>query len=123
MVIGADGPHSTVRERLFGLDKAEPTPDDALCASISVCYSDAHKARFVRSAHPLTSVAVHKDCVVSLSVQDLPDTERPETWQFQLVVSWKRQRSKKNRPLSNEEMHQEVKDKAKSLAEVTTPHN
>ena len=51
-----------------------------------------------------------------VSIQDMPDPERPETWRFQVVVSWSGFR---NKTLSNEQKHKEVKRRAEGLPEVS----
>ena len=56
-----------------------------------VCYGDADTARTLSSAlTPIQAIAVHpKGYWLWLSVQDVPDTEKPEDWIFQLQWTWK----------------------------------
>jgi 2-polyprenyl-6-methoxyphenol hydroxylase-like FAD-dependent oxidoreductase len=57
IIIGCDGPKSRVREELLGL-KAEVSALEVVHSNVAVSYGDAEKAKFVRSAHPLSSMAV-----------------------------------------------------------------
>jgi 2-polyprenyl-6-methoxyphenol hydroxylase-like FAD-dependent oxidoreductase len=54
IIIGADGPRSTVRELLLGQELAKPTALDLLALGAVVEYSDAKKAKHVRSGDPIT---------------------------------------------------------------------
>lgn len=61
IVLGADGPRSKVRSLLLG-EKGNVTPlADVIHANVAVCYNDATKAEFVRSAHPVFSVSLHPE--------------------------------------------------------------
>jgi 2-polyprenyl-6-methoxyphenol hydroxylase-like FAD-dependent oxidoreductase len=57
---------------------------------MTVRYGDAEKALAVRK-HPIAYVALHPTEGLSLwtSVQDVPDPDKPETWEFQVMPSWR----------------------------------
>jgi 2-polyprenyl-6-methoxyphenol hydroxylase-like FAD-dependent oxidoreductase len=57
IMIGCDGLRSRVREELLGT-KAEVSALEIVHSNIAVSYGDAEKAKFVRSAHPLSSMAI-----------------------------------------------------------------
>ncbi|MCJ1417254.1 hypothetical protein MMC32_003596 [Xylographa parallela] len=88
MIIGADGPRSSVRDLLLGEEAAKVTPLEVVHSNVAIKYHDAEKARFVRSAHPVFSMVTHPDCFCFIAIQDVPDPEKPEDWRFQVVTSW-----------------------------------
>lgn len=54
---------------------------------MQVCYNDAAKAQHVRSLSPVSSFAVAPSNVCNfITIQDVSQAERPETWVFTLVV-------------------------------------
>lgn len=63
MIVGADGPRSSVRKLLLGEEKAKVTPLEVVHSNTAVKYNDAEKSRFVRSTHPSFSMVTHPDCV------------------------------------------------------------
>jgi hypothetical protein len=65
VVIGTDGPNSTVRKILLG-DKAASLQLDVVLYNVNVCYGDAEKALEVRKLHPLNTVALQPDIGLSL---------------------------------------------------------
>jgi 2-polyprenyl-6-methoxyphenol hydroxylase-like FAD-dependent oxidoreductase len=67
MIIGADGPRSSVRNILLGEDKASITPLGVVHANIAVKFHDAEKSKFVRSAHQSFSMVTHPDCLNFIS--------------------------------------------------------
>lgn len=56
-----------------------------------VCYQDADTARKLSAAlTPIQAIAVHpKGYWLWLSLQDVPDPDKPEDWEFQLQWTWK----------------------------------
>lgn len=62
ILVGADGPRSSVRDLLLGEEKAKVTPLDVVHSNVAVTYHDAEKAKFVRSAHPSFSMVTHPEC-------------------------------------------------------------
>jgi len=71
VLIGSDGPRSKVRETLLGPEKSEVTSMDIVHSNVAVTYHDAEKARFVRSAHPVLSLAVHPTVMSFLASKGL----------------------------------------------------
>lgn len=57
LIIGTDGPLSTVRKFLVGEEKARPTASGLAQHNIVVSYEDAKKARHVRMGDPVTAMA------------------------------------------------------------------
>ncbi|MCJ1255548.1 hypothetical protein MMC24_003364 [Lignoscripta atroalba] len=114
VIIGCDGPRSSVRDYLFGPEKASVTPLNVVHSNVAVQYNDAVKAKFVRSTHPLFSLVTHPDCFCFISIQDVPDPQKPETWRFQIVTSWLGQR---DTSLDNAGRLAQVKAKAEVLPE------
>jgi len=58
--------------------------------NLNVCYGDAEKSKAVRSVHFMNSVALHPEKNLSIwtSIQDVPDANKPETWQYQIMPTW-----------------------------------
>ena len=117
LIVGADGTRSTIRAHLFGAEKATATPLNVVYSNVAFRYGDKDKALQARSAHPVTSIMEHPDCITFISAQDIPNPDQPENWRFQLVVCWQGD-PKDIKGLSNEEKHRQIKDKVKNLAEV-----
>ncbi|KAI9857757.1 MAG: hypothetical protein M1824_004713 [Vezdaea acicularis] len=88
IIIGTDGPQSTVRSLLLEGEKGKAEAMALVHANLSVCYHDAEKAKFVRTAHPVFSMMLHPEVFSFISIQEVPDPEKPEDWKFQLVTSW-----------------------------------
>ncbi|MCJ1477622.1 hypothetical protein MMC13_006295 [Lambiella insularis] len=114
IIIGADGPRSSVRDLLVGRENAKVTPLEVVHVNVAVKYNDAERSRFVRSTHPTFSMVAHPECFGFISVQDVPDLEKPETWRFQIVTSWLGTRDPS---LDNAGRLKQVKEKAKVLPE------
>jgi 2-polyprenyl-6-methoxyphenol hydroxylase-like FAD-dependent oxidoreductase len=73
IVVGTDGPQSTVRHILLG-DKAEAKQVGVVLYNLNVCYGDAERARTVRSLHPMNTVAIQPDKGLSVWTSSLsPD--------------------------------------------------
>ncbi|KAH8812897.1 hypothetical protein F5884DRAFT_786622 [Xylogone sp. PMI_703] len=113
IIIGADGPRSKVRELILG-PEAEVTPMEIVHSNVAVTYGDAEKAKFIRSAHPVFSLAVRPGVLSFLSIQDVPDPEDPANWRFQVVYSWLGQQ---NESLDSAGRLAEVKQKASTMCE------
>ena len=99
MLIGADGPRSSVRSFLVGPDKAKPTPIDFATTHCFTSYS-REQALFLRSAphHPLYQIAPHPDGYYSwLGLHDATDTNSPETWVFWHYISYPEPREFENK--------------------------
>lgn len=73
ILIGADGPTSTVRSLLVGREKATTTTVGLNFNSFLINYHDAEKAKFVRSLHPVAALAYHPSGIFSfISGQSFP---------------------------------------------------
>lgn len=92
VVVGTDGPRSSVREAAFALSGdagvAQAVATDLAIASCVVRYGDAATARFVRSHDPVQAVCFHPGGGLFVGIQDVPDPEDPATWSFHLGRSW-----------------------------------
>ncbi|KAI9870313.1 MAG: hypothetical protein M1830_004384 [Pleopsidium flavum] len=90
-LIGADGARSIVRQILLGLEKAKPTTAPYIATRVTLQYPTAEQALEVRKLHPINSMAVHPDGIWTwISILDVGDPSKPETWEFQLMSSWKK---------------------------------
>ena len=65
IVIGTDGPQSTVRKILLG-NRALSVPLDVVLYNVNVCYGDSEKALTVRKLHPINTVALVPDKALSI---------------------------------------------------------
>jgi hypothetical protein len=57
LLVGADGPHSTVRTELLGKEAATSRASNLTSFMSTINYHDAQKARHVRSANPIFCIA------------------------------------------------------------------
>jgi 2-polyprenyl-6-methoxyphenol hydroxylase-like FAD-dependent oxidoreductase len=121
LLVGCDGPRSSVRSVLFGSD---PTAGAAQamsgCVNISyfVTYP-AETARFVRSkSHPVWCMAINPDVFHFMSLQDVVDPERPETWKFFHMTTWI---GEKPAETGSEYVMKALKERGAKLAEVSRP--
>jgi hypothetical protein len=71
VVIGTDGPQSTVRKILLG-EKAASVPLDVVLYNVNVCYGDAERALAVRSLNPMNNVALQPDKSLSVWTSSNP---------------------------------------------------
>ena len=110
MLVGADGAHSTVRECLFGTGDATATSMPLAHVNTTFMYATAEQAIHARSAHPVWSMMHHPHMFSLLSVQDVVDTARPETWRFQLVVGWLADGSK-------DDLRRQIKERVAGVVE------
>ena len=67
VLVGADGPRSSVRDLILGKEKATATPLNIVHSNVAVTYHDAEKSRFVRTAHPVFSMVLHPECFCFIS--------------------------------------------------------
>ena len=118
LVVGCDGPRSVVRNNLFNFDpagQAKPM-EGAVNVPMAVSYPDPATARFVRSkSHPVWCMAIHPELFTFISMQDVVDPERPETWRFFIFPTWM---GKRDDTSSNEERLKELKERGAKVAEV-----
>lgn len=90
IVIGCDGPQSTVRAFMYGQEgSAKPLDGTSGMRWRSlVCYHDAKKAKHVRSAHPVVAISIHPDLLFFLGPQDAHDSANPAEWTFIVDLHW-----------------------------------
>ncbi|KAI9809365.1 MAG: hypothetical protein M1827_006877 [Pycnora praestabilis] len=113
-IIGSDGPRSMVRELLLG-EKAKPGSLGIIYSHAVTSYGDAEKAKFVRKTHPIFSMAIHPDGTFAfVSIQDVPDPDKPETWRFQMATSWPGERDPN---MTDADRLKLLKERASPLAE------
>jgi 2-polyprenyl-6-methoxyphenol hydroxylase-like FAD-dependent oxidoreductase len=103
--IGADGAQSVVRQLALPGEAGKAIPLEVVLYNLTVCYGDSEKSNTVRSVHFMNSVALHPEknlsiwtsskyistnpnSLLTLAVQDVPDAEKPETWQYQIMPTW-----------------------------------
>ncbi|KAK3691205.1 hypothetical protein LTR37_018793 [Vermiconidia calcicola] len=92
LLVGCDGPRSAVRSCLF---KSEPGEAQAqamqggVTTSMAISYPDPEIARYVREkTHPVWCMSISPLLFHFMSMQDVPDPDRPETWRFFYFDSW-----------------------------------
>ncbi|KAK4609214.1 FAD-dependent monooxygenase phnB [Fulvia fulva] len=117
LVVGADGANSIVRDAVFagGEGQAQHIPYGAW--NLHVCYHDAETALAIRKAlSPISAICVHpKGHWLWLSIQDVPDPDKPETWVFQL--QWTRKLEEGKEDISHITLAQLKAQAAKDFAE------
>lgn len=91
LIIGADGANSAVRQAVFasGEGQAQQIPYSGV--NMHVRYPDAETSTYLRRhLSPIVGHGVHpKGYWLWLSVQDVPDPDKPEDWTFQLQWTWR----------------------------------
>lgn len=90
ILIGCDGPHSTVRTLLVGPEKAKVTPIDFASTMCFTRHTREH-ALYLRAKphHPLYQVGIHPAGYCAwLSLHDGDDIEHPENWTFFHYISF-----------------------------------
>ena len=121
LLIGCDGPRSVVRSFLFEPDPKRAqakTLDEAVNITLAYSY-DAQNAKYVRSkTHPVWCMGISPQVFPFLSMQDVPDPDKPETWRFFLMTSWL---GTKDDTLDNAGRIKLIKEKGEKLAEVSSP--
>jgi 2-polyprenyl-6-methoxyphenol hydroxylase-like FAD-dependent oxidoreductase len=78
IIIGTDGPRSKVRGVLLG-SEADVSSLDIVHSNVAVTYGDPEKAKFVRSAHSLFSMAVRPGVLSFMSSTSLRPQASPHT--------------------------------------------
>ncbi|MCJ1302892.1 hypothetical protein MMC08_005697 [Hypocenomyce scalaris] len=114
--IGTDGAQSNVRQIALGGNEGQAKALNVILYNVNVCYDDAEKALQVRKLHFMNSVALQPDKSLSVwtSIQDVPDPNKPETWQFQIMPTWL---ADGKTHVGGAEGLAELKELAKSLAD------
>lgn len=120
LLVGSDGPRSTVRDFLFAdpaIQAAAQAMDGVVATSICFSYRNAETARNIRSqTHPLWCINVSPQMFHFMSLQDMPDPTEPETWRFFFYNSWLGERPSDT---SSEALLKVLQDKGSELAEVS----
>lgn len=89
VLVGSDGAKSRVRESIVGKEAAQLT--DVPVSMFNFPYKfDAELAKRIRDQNKLFITSIHPDhgTMFWLSIQDVPDPSKPETWTFQVLQSW-----------------------------------
>jgi 2-polyprenyl-6-methoxyphenol hydroxylase-like FAD-dependent oxidoreductase len=82
MVVGTDGASSAVRKCLLPHDAAQTDSIPYISTFVQSTYT-SEQALFLRSFHPLYQGAIHpKGYFGFCGMQDVPDSNKPETWTF-----------------------------------------
>ncbi|KJX94966.1 FAD/NAD(P)-binding domain-containing protein [Zymoseptoria brevis] len=92
LLIGADGPRSTIRSLLFDNSPSALTAPMSNSISISSVFSypTAELNKQIRdSTHPTFSMMVHPEIFLFISMQDVPDPNDPSTWVFNFFACWR----------------------------------
>ncbi|KAL9113745.1 MAG: hypothetical protein Q9227_002190 [Pyrenula ochraceoflavens] len=87
---GCDGAKSVTRKQIVGLEKSQLTDSPITLINFDTTYT-AETARFLRSGHPMMNISYHPEInnMFMLAVQDVENPDKPETWRFQLMLTWK----------------------------------
>lgn len=118
LLLGTDGPHSTVRQLLVGTNRAKVVPIDY---AATMCFSQHTRehALYLRSPpfHPLFQCASHPAGYFAwLGLHDAPDPDSPETWTFFHYISFPESRDEIT-PKSTAERVAHQKSLAKQFAD------
>ncbi|KAF2668608.1 putative monooxygenase [Microthyrium microscopicum] len=117
ILIGADGHRSVARNLLLGdnIGSPKPIPGGIQLYGLSITYNDAQKARHIRQLHPINWCGFHPDKPMSfwMAMADVPDPEKPEKWEFQLMPTF----AGPYQAMSAAEQLSMLKDVAQDLAE------
>jgi 2-polyprenyl-6-methoxyphenol hydroxylase-like FAD-dependent oxidoreductase len=119
LLVGCDGPRSVVRGHLFASEPSDATAqamEGFVNVSTCVSYSDPEIAKFVRSkSHPVWCMAISPTIFHFMSLQDVPDSEKPETWKFFHYFSWL---GEKPTETSSADVHRALKERGEKISEV-----
>ncbi|KAL4815037.1 hypothetical protein BDW67DRAFT_186087 [Aspergillus spinulosporus] len=87
LVIGCDSANSTTRQLLGDAGKVDYLD---LTMLNFTCKFDVETARLIRTTHPFAFNSYHPaNRMLWVSAQDIGDPDDPETWTFQLIMSWR----------------------------------
>ncbi|RMZ76992.1 hypothetical protein DV738_g4568, partial [Chaetothyriales sp. CBS 135597] len=117
ILLGCDGPRSTVRVFAMGSQEAAAVSKFPIWHhNMTVCYRNPEKARYVREAFPTSYLALSENSYHAFqSISSMPDgLDHPETWIFHLAMAWL---DNPDHNLSYKERLILIKDKAKTLGE------
>ncbi|KAF2267335.1 FAD/NAD(P)-binding domain-containing protein [Lojkania enalia] len=98
VIVGCDGAHSRTRTCICGEEGAGLTTVPLSMFNFTQTFT-AEQAMYLRKLNPLFITSIHPDhgTMFWISIQNVPDPGKPETWMYQLLMSWI------NNPLSEEE--------------------
>ncbi|KAI9696061.1 MAG: hypothetical protein M1836_005892 [Candelina mexicana] len=119
LLVGADGPRSSVRSLLLGEEKAKTTNIDYAATMCFAKYTRA-QALFLRSEpfHPLFQCAPHPDGYFAwFGLHDAPDPDRPEDWTFFAYISFPEPRGEVSERGNKEEHLRHQKELARGFEE------
>ncbi|KAK4495344.1 hypothetical protein PRZ48_013675 [Zasmidium cellare] len=91
LIVAADGANSDVRQAVFPSGQGASQQVSYGGVKMHVKYNNAEIALFLRKfLSPIQAIGVHpKGYWLWLSVQDVPEPDKPEDWTFQLQWTWK----------------------------------
>lgn len=116
LIVGCDGANSIVRKFLVGEDAAKVEDLDIQMFNVSCSFS-RDTAELQRTGHPIFKNSYHPDGFMWWqSIQDVPDPDKPETFLFQNILSWRGKPRAEDFPDQTSRLAF-WRDKAKSFAE------
>lgn len=87
LIVGCDSANSTTRQILLG-DAGNVNHLDLTMLNFT-CKFDVDTARLIRDTHPFAFNSYHPaNRMLWVSAQDIGDPKDPDTWTFQLIMSW-----------------------------------
>ncbi|KAG9199893.1 hypothetical protein G6514_007793 [Epicoccum nigrum] len=89
VVVGTDGAKSLLRESIVGFDDAQLTTVPVNLINFPYKF-DAELSLQIRAYNKIFLNTIHPDhgTMFWLSIMDVPDPDKPETWSFQVMQSW-----------------------------------
>jgi 2-polyprenyl-6-methoxyphenol hydroxylase-like FAD-dependent oxidoreductase len=104
VVVGTDGAKSRLRESIVGFEDAQLTTVPVNLFNFPYKF-DAELALRIRKQNKIFINSIHPDhgTMYWLSIMDVPDPDKPETWSFQVMQSWKDETTPPSADLSSNE--------------------
>ncbi|KAJ4985309.1 hypothetical protein SVAN01_09160 [Stagonosporopsis vannaccii] len=89
VVVGTDGAKSLLRESIVGREDSQLTTVPVNLINFPYQF-DAELALQIRAYNKIFLNSIHPDhgTMYWLSIMDVPDPDKPETWSFQVMQSW-----------------------------------
>ncbi|KAA6409475.1 MAG: hypothetical protein FRX48_07029 [Lasallia pustulata] len=117
ILVGCDGAKSKVRELVVGSEAAQMTVMPINTFNFNQKFT-AEQALHLQTVHPLFKMSYYPETAEMfwLSIQDVPDPDKPETWLFQLMMSWGGSPTLEEMP-TNEDRMRVFKERAQRWAE------
>lgn len=121
LLVGCDGPRSIVRSYLFDDPSKAQSKNMEGATNISMAVSyPAETAKYIRgNTHPVWCMAISPWIFPFMTMQEVPDPEKPETWKFFLMLSWL---GEADANVSREDRIKAFKERGANLAEVYQTH-